>query len=221
MRVFALLVVVAGLVVIMACDTVEPECCGPIPPLPPDYTYPEQRWHVLNNIEYAYRTRRPDVYDELLNADFVFFLAPGDVGGSIPVSWGRADELDSTSRLFRSNEQSMPPGDPVCRSIRFDLVFDKDNLQWAEIQPTAYPDEKWYSTTVYYTFAVEIEPDITYIARQGAKAQFTVRNNPQNGKGHWELVELRDLVGTSLESSAASVNEATWGGIKALYSPSS
>ena len=215
-KAIVLLIMFVATLVVTACDTTDPDCCGPIPPVVERENL-TQRWHVLNNIEYAYRTRRPDIYDELLNTDFVFFLSPGDVGGGIPASWDRVDEMDATSRLFRSNEQSMPPTDVVCRSIRLDLVFDKDTIQWAEIQPSAYPGEKWYTTDVFYTFTFEMEPNTTYIAPNGAKAQFTIRNNPQNGKSHWELVEVRDLVGTPLESSAAGVNEATWGGIKALY----
>lgn len=153
-----------------------------------------QRWHVLNNIEYAYKVRNNSVYDELLSTEFVFFFAPGDVGGTIPELLDRTQELDATGRLFGSNEQpTSPPPDPVCRSIRLDLQFDKDALSWVEVVPEDYPDETWYSTTVFYTFTFEMEPDNTYIAQNGAKAQFTVRNVPQGGEDHWTLVEFRDL----------------------------
>ena len=152
-----------------------------------------QRWHVLNNIEYAYKTRRIDIYDELLNSDFVFFFSPGDVNGGAPETFNRAEEKDATGRLFASNQQSEPPADPVCRTIRLDLIFEADDLQWVEVQPEAFPGETWYSTTVFYTFTFEMEPNTTYIAQNGAKAQFTVRNTGTDQDPHWELVEFRDL----------------------------
>jgi hypothetical protein len=153
-----------------------------------------QRWHVLNNIEYAYKTRNKNVYDELLNTEFTFYFSPGDVGGGSPEQFDRVEELDATGRLFLSNQQpTNPPEDPVCRSMRLDLVFDKDNLNWVEVIPENNPSELWYTTTVFYTFTFEIEPNTTYIAQNGAKAQFTIRNNPSGGKDHWELVEFRDL----------------------------
>lgn len=152
-----------------------------------------QKWHVLNNIEYSYKQRRIDVYDELLNTDFTFFFAPGDVGGEIPEQWGRVDEYDSNNLLFISNEQSDPAPYPVCRSIRLDLQFDKETLVWTDVIPENFPDEIWYTTTVFYSFTFEMNPDNTYIAQNGAKAQFTIRNVPQGDKDHWTLVEFRDL----------------------------
>ncbi|HXV14714.1 MAG TPA: hypothetical protein VEC56_10970 [Candidatus Krumholzibacteria bacterium] len=152
-----------------------------------------EKWHVLNNVEYAYAKRQSDVYDELLNADFTFFFAPGDVGGEIPAQWNRAEESSATRRLFQSNAQSVPPADPVCRSIRIDLQFDKATMQWVEITPAAFPTETWYTTTVFYTFTFEMEPSDTYIAQPGAKAEFTVRNTGTDQDPHWELVGFRDL----------------------------
>jgi hypothetical protein len=152
-----------------------------------------QKWHVLNNIEYAYKQRRIDVYDELLNTDFTFFFAPGDVGGEVPDQWGRDLEKDANTRLFLSNEQSEPPADPVCRSIRLDLQYDKDTVNWVDVIPENFPDEVWQTTTIVYSFTFEMAPDNTYIAENGAKAQFTIRNVPQGGEDHWTLVEFRDL----------------------------
>lgn len=164
------------------------------PPGPPleikDLT---EKWHVLNNIEYAYERRVKATYDELLNTDFTFFFAPGDVGGEIPAQWDRTEEVNATGRLFDSNAQGEPPVDPVCRDIRLDLQYDPDTMQWVEIIPEDFPSETWYTTTVFYTFTFEMEPDDTYIAQPGARAQFTVRNTGTDQDPHWELVEFRDL----------------------------
>jgi hypothetical protein len=163
--------------------------------------------------------RSPDVYDELLNADFVFYFSPDDVGGDIPESWSRTEELDATARLFLSNQQQQsPPPDPICRAMRVDLVFDDDSLTWVDVQPQEFPSETWYSTTVYYTFTFEIDPDITYIAQNGAKAQFTVRNTGTDQNPHWELVEFRDLGSILVRRTSTGASKAsTWGSIKSLY----
>lgn len=186
-----LLVMLASPLLVAACSD------DPTSPPPPPGQSGEfdlsRRWHVLSNIEYAYQTRRPDVYDELLNADFTFYFSPGDVGGGSPETFDRTEELDATTRLFNSNQQSDPPADPVCSSIRLDLVFDEDTLYWIEVEPEAFPGELWYTTTVFYMFTFEMEPNTTYIAQNGAKAQFTIRNTGTEENPHWELVEFRDL----------------------------
>ncbi len=164
------------------------------PPAPPieemDLTL---KWHVLNNIVYAYQNRNsgPTVYDELLDENFTFHFAPGDVGGEIPAQWGRTDELSSTTNLFQSNSGN--PQGPVCRSMRLDLEFDPESMTWAEKIPECCPSEVWYSTTVFYSFVFEMEPDNTYIPFTGAKAEFTVRDDDPSAAEHWVLVEFRDL----------------------------
>ncbi len=215
MKTLTLVVMLLGILAIVACEDDSTRSSTPSALVKIN---PTQKWHVLNNIEYAYYTRRPDVYDELLNADFTFYFSPGDVGGGIPASWNRIEELSATSRLFLSHQQTQnPPSDPVCRSMRLDLVFDPDDLTWVAIQPAAYPTQTWYTVTVFYAYTFEIEPNTTYIAQNGAKAQFTVRNTGTEQNPHWELVEFRDL-GSAAIRSVQLGQETTWGGIKAIYS---
>lgn len=170
---------------------------------------------VLNNIEQSYNERRTDAFDELLDVDFAFFFSPGDVGGEIPEQWARADELDATSRWFFSNQQAPPPMDPVCTSIAVNLTYNPSTITWVEIVPEDFPTETWYSTTVFYAFTFEMEPDITYLASPGSKAQFTVRPVEVGARTEFRLVEWRDL-GSNL-IPAANGSETTWGRIKALY----
>jgi hypothetical protein len=217
-KTLTLLVLMIGMFFVAACDD-DPSSPPPPPPQSGELNL-TQRWHVLNNIEYAYQARRPDVYDELLNADFTFFFSPGDVGGGIPETWSRTEDLEATTRLFNSNQQSDPPADPVCRSMRLDLVYDKDAMTWIEIEPDDFPGEKWYTTTNFYSFTFEMEPNTTYIAQNGAKAQFTLRNAGTEQNPHWELVEFRDLGSTALRSVPLG-QASTWGSIKSLYTPSS
>lgn len=169
---------------------------------------------VLNNVEVGWNKRRADKIDELLDANFIFFFAAGDVGGEIPPQWNRATDLASVTALFNSN--TVPPtSGPVCTSVRVDL--DLDDVTWVEVPgPAAAAGEVWYTTTVFYTFTFEMEPDNTFIAQNGAKAEFTVR---QVGE-EWRLVEWRDLGSNIVATSSgteALQSSTTWGGVKALY----
>lgn len=218
----AALLGLVGMLFVSACDD------DPLPPCPDCGGFPTfkqedltERWHVLNNIEFAYRERQPDVYDGLLDSDFVFYFSPSDKAEGLPESWTRVDDLDATTGLFLSNQQGDPPSDPICRSMRLDIYYERESLTWVEFHPSAYPTETWYTTTAFYTFTFEVEPNTTYIALNGARAEFVVRNNPQGGHDHWELIELHDLGDSAPPKSPQSTQEATWGAIKFLYSPSS
>ncbi len=164
-----------------------------VPPAPPieekDLT---EKWHVLNNIEYAYSKRRWETYDALLSTEFTFFFDEGDVGGEIPAQWGRFDELNTTRRLFISNTQSDPPEDPVCNSIKLDLQYDPNNIPWSEVIPETAPDEIWYRAPINYNFQMKMDGDLTFI-QPDATAEFTIRNAGTVDAPHWELVEFRDL----------------------------
>ncbi len=178
------------MVLVVSSCIFDPEEDPGTPPEPPAKEENlTERWHVLNNIEYAYSKRNPNVYDALLSEEFTFFFDEGDVGGEIPEQWGRFDEFDATSRLFLSKTQTE---DPICNQIKLDLVYDQANLQWVEKIPENFPDEIWYTTTVNYTFTFQMEGDLTYV-QNNAKAQFTVRDTGPTGSPHWELVEFRDL----------------------------
>ncbi len=147
-----------------------------------------EREHVLYNIETSYNKRRIDYYNGLLDANFTFFLSPGDVGGGLPESWNRADEIDVNTKLFDKNNTELP-----CQSIFMDLRIE-DGVSWISITPASAPTETWYQTTLYYDFKFEISPN-TYIPLTGARAVFTVRDAGPTGKydHHWQLVEFRDL----------------------------
>jgi len=169
----------------------------------------------LNNLELSYTQQKYPPYDELLDPNFTFFFSPGDVGGNIPDQWGRAEELGVATLLF-DRSLNQPPY-PTCRSIRMDLKFES-GVVWVEVIPDDFPEEIWYTTTVYYEFTFEMNPDMTYIATPGSQAQFTVRNAGTDDAPQWRLVEWRDLAANSVAlQSAASAGRTTWGSVKALY----
>lgn len=207
-------ILLLALALVSACedDPAVPEQIDPLKLMPLT-----SRVAVLNNIEYAYNKRNPNAYDALLDDAFTFFLAAGDVGGSIPEQWDRADEFQVTQSLFISNIQPIATG-PECRSINVDIAFE-DGVEWQAVMPEGFPGETWYTATVYYTFTFEMEPATTYIAQPGAEAQFTVREVAAGSGTEWQLVEWRDLGYTLLTSSRqdASTSASTWGSVKALY----
>jgi hypothetical protein len=206
-------VLAAAVAMSFACDD-----GGPTSP-PPSSGTPlkdlTQKSHVLSNIEAAYNNRRIDWYNGVLDANFTFFLSPADVGGGLPESWNRADEIDVNTKLFDKNYTTLP-----CQSIFVD-IRSEDGLTWQESThtPVSGPDETWYTATVYYEFHFEIAPN-SYIPLPGAQASFVVRNAGTDAAPHWQLVEMRDLGGTSRVSalqSTTSIKESSWGRVKALY----
>jgi hypothetical protein len=99
-----------------------------------------------------------------------------------------------------------------------DVKFEM-GVQWVEVLPSSAPTETWFTTTVFYDFTIQFEDDITLFALPGAKAQFTVRNTGTEEAPQWRLVEWRDI-GAGVMTFAAqptSVEESTWGKVKALY----
>jgi len=153
-----------------------------------------QKWHVLNNLELAYRDRLVNRYQDVLDPQFTFFFSEGDVGGEVPEQWGRDEEIEATTRLF--DKTLNDPNFPRCKSIAMDLV-NEQTVNWVSVVPEAFPDETWYTANVFYDFQFELEPDLTLIPFLGSKGQFTVRDVGTPEKAKWQLVEFRDLGGAN------------------------
>src|SRR5512132_1585240 len=100
MRYNAMLVMFACLAFVACEDDDIIDGCDPCPPPTRVYLDRSQMWHVLNNIELAYNQRKINPYETLLDDNFTFFLATGDVGGSVPESWGSAVEVQANANLF-------------------------------------------------------------------------------------------------------------------------
>lgn len=205
MKVTVLAYLFVGAALLLACDTPLfcEDCCDscPPPPPPPSFKPPTTAAAVLNNLELSYNKRNLTRFDEVLDSDFTFYFWPGDVGGSIPEQWGRAEEIAVTTLLF--DPTLSDPRYPTCRSIRMNLDFE-NGLEWVEVVPEDFPDQTWYKATVPYDFTFEMKPDIIFIAR-GPSAEFTVRNVGTVDEPRWDLVEWRDLGSNSiLAASLAS-----------------
>ncbi len=205
---------ILALAALASCSDPKNEPVAPPVPPGPSFQTLDTKEAVLNNVEVAYNRRNIAKYDELLDADFVFFLATGDVGGGIPDSWGRADDILYNSRMFDPNYA----GSNRCKRIEFDLQFE-NGVDWTDTTLPGYPGEMLNEATVGYYFNIDVEPDIQYQPAAGSQARFIVRNIGTDSEPQWRLVELHDL-GTSVARAvtpAASSQETTWGMVKALY----
>jgi len=199
-----------ALALVLGCGDNSTDVSLPVHPEPPDLA---TKVGVLNQIEYAYNLRRIDSYNEVLDNNFTFDVAPGDVGGGVPPVWGRAEEVLLNTRLFDKNYAALP-----CRSIFVD-IRSEEGVVWTELIPASAPDETWYQTTLAYDFTFEIGPD-TYIPNKGSKATFTVRDAGTPSKHHWQLVEMSDLGGSTpvrANARAAGTEPSTWSTVKAKY----
>jgi hypothetical protein len=192
-----------GVLIIAACED------DPTAPEPrPSYQPLTTRAAVVRNLEIAWNNRQANKAIGLMDENFTFYFSSVDVNSGLPLSWSLEDEVPAMYDLFISNQAPLP-GYPVCRSVRVDFLYDE--LTWIDVPGTA--SEVWYATTVPYTFTFELEPNTTYVARNGATAQLVVR---QVGE-EWRLVQWRDLGGTLAATQSLGVNETTWGAIKYLY----
>ena len=199
MKTLVAMIMLVGLVAIVACEDDDPVKARNSPA---EYENLSLKEHVLNNIELAYSRRNIARYTELLDDNFTFYLATGDVGGGIPTQWDRAVEVRANISLFGA------------RDIDMDIRWE-DGVTW--VQVPAFGGETWYTATVFYNFQVDAPPSYAWINPPGAKAQFTVRNVGEESP-RWQLVEMRDLGGPGLVTEISRRTESvTWGRLKAMY----
>lgn len=216
MKKTTLLVALLVLSAVFACEDEPNDCltCGGPPP--PVYLPLTTRSAVLNNLEEAYRRMQITKYQELLDQNFVFYFHNGDVGGGVPAQWGRVEETDAHAHLFDKSYVDNDPSDGIqeaCKKIAMDVKWE-DGVQWQQIDVNG---EDWYIATIFYNFQFDIGADDHFVNNPGAKAQFTVRNAGTDEAPHWQLVEMRDLGGSSVATTAASTDQASWGHVKGLY----
>jgi len=174
------------------------------PPVPPasqykclEVTCP--RDNVLNNLQAAYNDRNISRYDELLDADFIFYFSAADVSGGVVSGeyWSRAAEINANKNMFDPN-YSNPTQEPV-QDIDLSLVYPAGDDQWTQVTPedqVKYPDETWHQKIVTYNLTVQLPGDFQYVGKN-KQAQFTVRAATADSKQIWQIVVWRDDTGTS------------------------
>ncbi len=122
---------------------------------------------VFQNIQYAYTFRDTSIYGQLISPDFTFMYRDYDRG--VDVSWGRDEEMGTTSRLFQNVE-------------RLDLV-------WNNIV-TLSTDSVGISATITRNFNLTVTFNTSDIVRIDGYADFSfARLQPQDP---WKIVRWRD-----------------------------
>jgi len=168
---------------------------GDPPPVP--YKDLTQRDDVLFNLQKAYNERNLDRYDELLDADFVFFFSNTDYPETVPYDqWGRAAELGANRNMFDPTF-SRPPLEPVS-DIDLQLTYAPGEDKWVEVtppDPVKYPDEVWYEKIV--TYSINIKAGSTDFVGNNIQASFTVRlATGEDSREYWRIVIWRDDTGS-------------------------
>jgi len=164
-------------------------------PPPPDPVKPKgkyenltEQWHPLNNFDLAYSQRDIARYSEALDPTYyTFFFSPGDQI-TIAEYWTYDQDTRAASRMF---DQQLPDLNIRAVALEFDLVFNKDNLQWSEIIPGDPANETWYTTTVGVVFYIKLGDGREFAQSPGASAQITVRKDPTTNL--WHIVQIYDI----------------------------
>jgi len=193
-------------ILVFACSDEEQENCCLVDPGSPGFENLTERWHVLNNLEAAYNQRNSTEYDRIIDPDdFTFMFTVS----SSSQSWGPVADKRATAALLQ---------DAI--NIDLDIVLP-DTLLWTPISPDSFPDETWYQVTVIYMFVMRFnrDPETTFLTANQPLTSLIVRPYDDNGTERWRLVEWTDLANTLtiIPRASGSVEETTWGGVKALF----
>lgn len=122
---------------------------------------------VFQNIKYAYTFRDTSIYGQLVNSDFTFIFRDYDKG--IDVTWGRDEEMRTTSQLFQNVE-------------RLDLV-------WNNIAALS-SDSSGTQASVTRNFNLTVTFNAGDIERADGYANFSLVR-PQ-AQSNWRIVRWQD-----------------------------
>jgi len=182
----------AGAALLAGCS--EDTSAPPPPPKSTGFENLTEVWHPLNNLEMSYIQRNIDRYSDALDADYYRFY----YSTAVPASergdtyWTYDQDTQGMRLMF---DAQLPNLNMRVVNMEFDLVFDKDALNWVEVAPGDPPNETWYTTVVPYTFYLKLGSGDEYGSKRGATAQITVRQHPDDDR--WRIVGVADLA-TSL-----------------------
>ena len=154
------------------------------------------RDNVLVNLQSAYNDRNISRYDELLDADFVFYFSTEDVLNGTVEYWSRAAEINANKNMFDPN-YSNPNQEPV-QDINLVLTYPEGDDQWTQITPedqVKYPGETWYQKIVGYNLTVQLPGDFQYVGLN-KQAAFVLRAATKDTKQSWKIIVWRDDTGT-------------------------
>jgi hypothetical protein len=122
---------------------------------------------VFQNIKYAYAFRDTSIYGQLVNSNFAFVYRDYDRG--VDVTWGRDEEMRTTSGLFQNVE-------------RLDLV-------WNSIAALS-SDSSGTKASITRNFSLTVTFNPSDIVRVDGYADFAFERSEQQNP--WKIVRWRD-----------------------------
>jgi hypothetical protein len=204
----------ALLVALAACedDPTDPDL-EVMPPALQPLTSPE---NLVSNIEILYTdsvrtaTERKTEYEKLLAPPsgcdtcraFLFDFQPADEQSGTPDTWGRDQEIEATTNIFRAQETGGIH--ELTLTIQFlpatEIQDDPEKPGWKEV----------FATNVHLRLLTTPQDGFEVL---GGQAQFQAY--PHGGR--WWLGEWIDLPRPEPRPPETAVETTSWGGIKASY----
>jgi hypothetical protein len=173
----------------------------------PALTSPENviaAMQIIYNEKHSVESRRVG-YASLLDTAFVFHFQPADIDAGLPPSWGLEDELAAHAGIFGGQTANR------VYSIELRVIHDPAD----DLSPPEVGREGWqeiFATNVYLRLMFNPEDGLEV---NGGQAEFKF---PPAKNGQFKIADWADLPRPGLVRSA-SVENQTWGTIKALYNP--
>ncbi|HUU57033.1 MAG TPA: hypothetical protein VMW93_06815 [bacterium] len=161
---------------------------------PPLYPMTEPKY-VLANVALAFNNPDPTFLGQVLDADFVFYFNPGDVGAElttgyvIPASWGRREFIRAAEKLITS-----------AKSVSFKCPWDTIGTPGAGVSE--------YEARTVLVFVVRVD-DTRYYRAKGSYGYVFLKTPGVN----WQLTAWRDYASYHYVNGG----EPNLGRILALY----
>jgi hypothetical protein len=166
---------------------------------------------VIDQLEAAYVAMDTMNYLDCLSGDFIFYPCEDDVQNpdlEIPFEWYKPDERTMHGNMF-SEETNVESISLTLTTA--EVVYDSGDPE--------DPLDDTYVHTEYVDLRVNLYGGVTFLA--DAPSEFHLRVDPDEegpyGETMWEVYLWYDLGGERRGAQAGRVEDATWGGIKALY----
>ena len=197
----------------------DPEAIGRDTEPAPPATTPEQ---LMDNLARAMRTRDKDLYESLLDKDFLF-TEPNCLG-EVGYSYNLEEELEV---MAGSRDGSQPGIFDVYRDFSYDFeLIRRDQELGSDYpenfldDPNGHPDEDW---EVFYGRVQMLLLDENGDGfRVDQNMTYKLRFDPNDGDGTWKIVRwIDDLLAGSdcAEASKRLANALSWAALKQKIAP--
>ncbi len=167
---------------------------------------------VIDQLEAAYVAMDTVSYLDCLSGDFIFFPCEDDVNDpnqGIPFEWYKPDERTMHGNMFseETNVESISLTLTTTEVVHDTGIDPQDPLDDIHVHTEAVD------------LRVNLYAPLTYHAT--APSEFHLRVDPDEegpyGETMWEVYLWYDLGGEGRGPEAGRVEDATWGGVKAMY----